>query len=410
MAKKTHDLTSEGLPSIINLNNIEMETKAQRFLPKWTIQAKRMVDTLYEKHYIYDPMVAEAMSHIPLCEFLPEDSKRSAFMDKPLFFSQGTLGPRPIAAPHMIAIMLQLLNLDTNSKVLQLGSMSGYFATLMSLIAYNGEISIVEADSTITEVTRNSLFKTGYDKKVRVINGDPLEGLPQGAPWDRIILCGSVPEIPQSLCEQLGRDSILLAPEGKLQEQELIRIQKTKGKQTIESCGRVAFVPLASKILTKVRRIESSKVSVQERAEELFKKKLPSQVPIFRKGIKIPSTIKKGIQDAFSLYDLGYYKAAIAMACVSVEGTLHCLYEQTVGEEGKEIDRWSLLKLAEKLHSIHVLRGYTKKNLDLLNELRKYSVHYKPHPIPRMDEQARIAVNSAKWFIESAFDYHRPSI
>ncbi len=379
-------------------------------MKKWKVKAKKMVDELYHEGYIFDPIVSEALTTIPLHAFLPQRTRKLAYEDDPLLFAKGTLGPRPTAAPHMIAIMLQLLNLDTENNVLQLGSMSGYFASLMSEIAYEGEVFCVEADQKIADITQRNLAKTGYDKKITVIRGDPLEGLQEEGPWDRIVLCGAVPEIPLSLPRQLCIESVLLAPVGELENQELIRLLKTGRKKKTESFGQVSFIPLGSKLLTEIKAIEyvrAERMIVQKSVENFFKEEYPIQEPIFRSGI--PPPIMKDLQDAYALCEDGYYKAAVAMACVSVEGALRCLYERTVREKA-DIDKWTLPNFAEKLYSIHVLSDYSKKTLELLNELRKYSVHYKPEPIPGIDQQARAAVNHAKWFVECAFKYQRASI
>ena len=376
-------------------------------MEKWKAKAKKMVDKLYDQGYIFDPMVSEALTTIPLHAFLPQRTRKLAYKDEPLPFAKGTLGPRPVAAPHMITIMLQLLNLDTENSVLQLGSMSGYFASLISEIAYDGRTFCVEADPKIAKVTRRNLAKIGYSKKVKVMKGDPLEGLQEEAPWDRIVSCGAVPRIPRELRRQLCVESVLLAPVGGLENQELIRLLRTKRGKRTESFGQVSFIPLWSKLLTEMKTIRVQRVAVQKSAESFFKEEYPSRKPIFRSGI--PAPILEDLQDAYELCEGGYHKAAIAMACVSVEGALRCLHNKTVREKG-DIDKWTLSNFAQKLYSINVLSDYSKKTLDLLNELRKYAVHYKPEPIPGIDQQARAAVNHAKWFVECAFKYRRPSI
>ena len=377
-------------------------------MKKWKTKAKKMVDKLYDQGYIFDPMVGEALTTIPLHAFLPQRTRKLAYEDQPLPFAKGTLGQRPVAAPHMIAIMLQLLNLDTENCVLQLGSMSGYFASLISEIAYDGKIFCVEADPKIAKVTCHNLTKIGYDEKVEVVKGNPLEGLQEKAPWDRIVCCGAVPRIPRSLLRQLCVESVFLAPVGSLEDQELIRLLRTKRGKKTESFGQVSFIPLWSKLITEMETIRVERLGVQRRVESYFKEEYPSSKPIFRSGI--PTPILEDLQDAYELCESGYYKAAIAMACVSVEGALRCLHEKTVREKERDVDRWTLPNFAEKLYSIHVLSDCAKKTLDLLNELRKYAVHYKLEPIPEIDQQARAAVNHAKWLVECAFKYQRPSI
>ena len=362
-----------------------------------------LLNRLYKTRYLVDPMVAKAFEKVPLEPFLPKVLRKDAYKDRPLPFAKGMDGAwRPIAAPHMIVIYLQLLNLDVNTDVLQLGSMSGFFAALISEIANRAKVYILEQDPMIAALTEHNLLESGYDKHVSVINKDPLEGLPEKAPFDRIVVTGAIPDIPPGIRSQKGHESIVLAPCGG-KRQKLVRLLTTRGQEKLESHGQVQFISLPSKLSEEIKPTE---IGVRKHAENFFKETFLTREPMFKSGIEVPQQIMKDLQDGWTLCEKGFCKAAIALSCVALEGALRHLYEKRVSEADRVEEyrtRWVIRNYAEVLRSMKVIDELEMKELMALHDLRNSVVHYKPELMRGIEHQAKAAVNLVKAFVEFSF-------
>jgi len=362
-----------------------------------------LLNRLYQKRYLVDLIVAKAFEKVPLEPFLPRGLRRDAYKDKPLPFAKGIDGMwRPVAAPHMIVIYLQLLNLDVDTDVLQLGSMSGFFAALMSEIANRAKVYILEQDPMIAALTEHNLVESGYEKRVSVINKDPLEGLPEKAPFDRIVFAGAIPDIPPIIRNQKGQESIVLAPCGR-KRQKLVRLLTIRGQEKLESHGQVKFISLPSKLSEEIKPAE---IGMRKQAEAFFKETFLTREPMFKPGIEVPQPIMRDLQDGWALCEKGFCKAAIALSCVALEGTLRHLYERHVREEDRDEGygtRWVISNYADKLRSINAISELEKNELVALHNLRNSVVHYKPETMRGIEHQAKAAVNLVKAFIEFSF-------
>ena len=196
----------------------------------------RLVDSLLRREYIRSPLVENAMRRVPREEFLPEALRDEAYIDSPLPIGDG----QTISAPHMVAIMAEQLDLAPGMKVLEIGSGSGYHAAVLAELAREGTIYTVERFEGLAEHARKLL-----PANVVPLVGDGSLGLPEHAPFDRILVTCSAPDIPSPLLAQLKAGGRMVIPLGKgLQELFLIR---KNGVIEKEAHGAVAFVLLVGK-------------------------------------------------------------------------------------------------------------------------------------------------------------------
>jgi protein-L-isoaspartate(D-aspartate) O-methyltransferase len=208
---------------------------------KFEEMRKRLVNRL--EFYISDEKVRKAMLLVPRHEFVPENERKEAYIDAPLEIGCG----QTISAPHMVAIMCELLELSEGHKVLEIGSGSGYNAAVIGeLVGKSGHVYTVERIETLVHFARENLKETGYNN-VTVIFEDGSMGFSRYAPYDRITVTCAAPRIPEPLLDQLKPGGVMVIPIGS-NSQELIRIKKdSEGKIHKEKKGGVVFVPLIGK-------------------------------------------------------------------------------------------------------------------------------------------------------------------
>jgi protein-L-isoaspartate(D-aspartate) O-methyltransferase len=202
---------------------------------------ERLVASLLRRGYIVSPQVEKAMRTVPREEFLPRDLRDEAYIDTPLPIGDG----QTISAPHMVAIMVEKLDLVPGMDVLEIGAGSGYHAAVVAeAISPGGHVYSMERLPSLAEFAQDNLRRAGYDRMVSVIVGDGSKGLPEHAPYDRIFVACGAPDIPQPLVDQLKVDGEMLIPVGERYYQDLIKVVRRKGGTTKENHGGCVFVPL----------------------------------------------------------------------------------------------------------------------------------------------------------------------
>lgn len=204
-------------------------------------QRDRLVDSLRGRGYLSSPEVISAMRRVPREEFLPEGMREDAYVDSPLPIGEG----QTISAPHMVAIMVEALDLCPGIKVLEIGTGSGYHAAVCAeVVSPGGHIYTVERISSLARTAESNLKKAGYSETVTVVFGDGTNGLMDHAPYDRIFVAAAAPSIPEPLVDQLVDGGKMLVPVGGRLYQDLIRVVR-KGKEVRkENLGGCVFVPL----------------------------------------------------------------------------------------------------------------------------------------------------------------------
>ncbi len=205
---------------------------------EFEIQKNRLIEEL-RRHGISEG-VLDAMKRVPRHLFVPDSEKRNAYADYPLPIGWG----QTISAPHMVAIMCDLLDIQDGMKVLEIGAGSGYHAAVMGVLAGSGHVYAVETIEGLALFARENLKKAGITN-VTVIVEDGSLGLLAFAPYDRISVACASPEILDTLTDQLKTGGKLIIPVGKY-FQELYLVIKTNGLKK-EAKGGVVFVPLVGK-------------------------------------------------------------------------------------------------------------------------------------------------------------------
>ncbi|WP_123536696.1 protein-L-isoaspartate(D-aspartate) O-methyltransferase [Halosimplex salinum] len=200
---------------------------------------QRLVDHLRERGRVDDERVLDALAIVPRHEFVPESHREGAYRDRPLPIGQG----QTISAPHMVAIMADLLDLRPGDAVLEIGTGCGYHAAVTAETVGSEGVYSVEYHDDLAEDAREQLAELGYDE-VSVRAGDGKEGWPEHAPYDRAYLTCAASEFPQSVVEQVRPGGYVLGPIGN-RRQTLVRARRrADGSLDREDHGGVRFVEL----------------------------------------------------------------------------------------------------------------------------------------------------------------------
>ena len=184
-----------------------------------------------------NPRVLEALMEVPRHLFVPDGLQSSAYLNIPLPVGHGAT----ISQPYIVALMTDLLEVDENDRVLEIGTGSGYQSAVLSRLVK--EVYSIEIVPELYEHARNIFHKLGYEN-IHTALGDGYRGWPEKAPFDGIIVTAAAPEIPPPLVEQLRPGRHLVIPVG-TDFQRLIRVTRDpeNGRLVHEEILPVAFVP-----------------------------------------------------------------------------------------------------------------------------------------------------------------------
>ena len=200
---------------------------------------EEMVDRLQRGGRIDRASTAAAMRAVPRHEFVPEGSRDQAYVDSPLPIGEG----QTISAPHMVAVMVDLLELEPGDEVLEIGTGRGYHAAVTAEVVGPEYVSTVEYHPELAEEARRTFEKLGYGE-IGVRVGDGHEGWPEHAPYDAAYLTAAPSEIPDAVIEQVRPGGRVLAPVGG-RHQRLVEVRKHEdGLIERETHGGVRFVPM----------------------------------------------------------------------------------------------------------------------------------------------------------------------
>ncbi len=197
----------------------------------------RMVTEQIISRGIHDEHVLEALRRVPRHLFVPEEYANIAYSDSPLPIGHG----QTISQPYIVALMTELLELEGEENVLEVGTGSGYQAALLAYLAHR--VHTIERHAELAETADGVLRHLGYSN-VMVHVGDGSLGLPQYAPYQAIVITAAAPSVPQPILDQLDEGGRLVLPEGGAGGQLLDRWRKQGGKLKQEHIAPVAFVPL----------------------------------------------------------------------------------------------------------------------------------------------------------------------
>ena len=210
-------------------------------------QLQRLLDEI-ESEYKYtsgmtgksslDPKVKTALSNVPRDKFVQKSQIDSAFYNGPLPIGHG----QTISQPYIVAIMTDLLELEADDVVLEIGTGSGYQAAILSQLCR--QVYSIEYVPALADMARARFEKLGYDN-IKSKTGNGFDGWPDHAPYDGIIVTAAATQIPAPLIEQLKPGGRMVIPLGQPYfHQELTLVRKSEnGELDIRDILGVAFVP-----------------------------------------------------------------------------------------------------------------------------------------------------------------------
>jgi protein-L-isoaspartate(D-aspartate) O-methyltransferase len=201
---------------------------------------KLMVERQLLSRGIRDRRVLAAMERVPRHLFVGEAQWNEAYDDSPLPIGEG----QTISQPYMVAVMTELLKLDGDERVLEVGTGSGYQAAVLTILCK--WVYTVERIESLSERARKAVEACGCTN-ISFIVGDGTKGWPDQAPYDGIIVTAGAPNIPDTLVDQLVQGGRLVIPVGDRFSQVLKLVIKTQGGTIVESHTGCRFVDLVGK-------------------------------------------------------------------------------------------------------------------------------------------------------------------
>ena len=182
--------------------------------------------------------VLDVIREVPRHLFVPEHSLEAAYEDHPLPIGHGAT----ISQPTVVGMMSEALELRGTERVLEIGTGSGYQAAVLGRLARH--VDTIELIPELAQRARGLLAAMGC-LNVEVFVGDGWRGLPDRAPFDRILVTAAPERMPEALVDQLVEGGLLVVPLGpQSRDQRLERHLKRDGKLLREDLGAVRFVPM----------------------------------------------------------------------------------------------------------------------------------------------------------------------
>ncbi|QBA64359.1 protein-L-isoaspartate(D-aspartate) O-methyltransferase [Muriicola soli] len=196
----------------------------------------KLADTVAAKG-IEDKKVVDAIRSIPRHLFMDSSFEDHAYQDKPFPIA----AEQTISQPYTVAFQTELLDVLPGHKVLEIGTGSGYQTAV--LLHLKSKVYTVERQLELFKKTNIFFKKMGYRPK-KLVFGDGYKGLPEHAPFDRIIVTAGAPEVPKKLLSQLKIGGKMVIPVG---EEDQVMMRITRNSETEfkrETFGNFRFVPL----------------------------------------------------------------------------------------------------------------------------------------------------------------------
>ena len=204
-----------------------------------------LVEDLVEQGAISSEAVRQAFENVPRHLFVPRVDVATAYSDQPIFirWNQGI----PISSstqPTMMAIMIEQLGLELGSRVLEIGSGTGYNAAILAhIIGDNGRVITVDIDQDIVDEAAGNLSKTGY-YNVKCICGDGFEGFSADRPYDRIIVTVGAYDVSPHWVDQLRDGGIMVVPLWFKGYSLSVALEKRDGELKGLSASLCTFIPI----------------------------------------------------------------------------------------------------------------------------------------------------------------------
>jgi len=202
---------------------------------------EKMISQQLISRGIKDKRVLDAMREVPRHIFVHVPLASKAYEDHPVPIGEN----QTISQPYMVALMTEKLELTGAEKVLEIGTGSGYQTAILSRLAE--KIYTIERMPKLYQKAKNILTERLGCRNVFIIEGDGTYGLPQFAPYDRIIITAGTPSFPDPLKKQLKEGGIAIMPIGEDRIQTLYSYHKKLGVLKENKICSCTFVPLIGK-------------------------------------------------------------------------------------------------------------------------------------------------------------------
>ena len=207
----------------------------------FTARREAMVKRQIARRGIDDPQVLAAMQAVPRHRFVPRRLQREAYADRPLPIGYG----QTISQPFIVAYMSRMARLDSTSRVLEVGTGSGYHAAVLAQVA--DTVFTMEIIPELAARARATLDSLGYGNIVSR-NADGYYGWPEAAPFDAIVVTAAPEYIPPPLIQQLAEGGRMVIPVGNpFLTQYLVLVEKRDGRVTSRQLIPVRFLPLTGR-------------------------------------------------------------------------------------------------------------------------------------------------------------------
>jgi protein-L-isoaspartate(D-aspartate) O-methyltransferase len=190
---------------------------------------------------IRDEAVLTAIGRTPREEFVLPGDLRRAYVDHALPIERD----QTISQPYVVARMTELLEAGPKTRVLEIGTGSGYQAAILATIV--GEVFTIEIDPQLADRARERLKRLGY-RNVHVRSGDGFYGWPEEAPFDAAIITAAAPQVPPAIVAQLAPDGRLVMPLEKGSHQVLVQGRKQGTTVAMKEITDVVFVPMTGEV------------------------------------------------------------------------------------------------------------------------------------------------------------------
>lgn len=198
---------------------------------------KKLVETVSGKG-ITDQAVLKALENIPRHFFLDSAFEEAAYEDKAFPIGEG----QTISQPYTVAYQTQLLELRPFEKVLEIGTGSGYQASVLAEMG--AQVFTIERQKKLFDSNKSFAFLNKY-RNIKFFYGDGYEGLPTYGPFDKILITAAAPSIPPKLVEQLKPGGMMVIPVGSGEVQRMMRLTKIEeGVIKEEVFDNFSFVPM----------------------------------------------------------------------------------------------------------------------------------------------------------------------
>jgi protein-L-isoaspartate(D-aspartate) O-methyltransferase len=227
-------MNSTGMNSFVFAKKVIDQTAEE-----YVLERKKMVKSQIAARGVKDKKVIEAMETVPRHLFVPEELRGFSYHDAPFPIGLG----QTISQPYIVALMTEMLELDSDDNVLEIGTGSGYQAAVLATIVQ--KVYTIEIIDELGIQARERLKRLGYHN-VDVKIADGSLGWPDKSPFDAIIVTAAAGEIPSALIQQLKCGGRLVIPvDNSYFGQDLLIVEKDdEGGTDIKKTIPVRFVPL----------------------------------------------------------------------------------------------------------------------------------------------------------------------